>query len=102
MNFASDKLLRMVVAGTFFWMALVLTPRALVDDVHTQESAEVPVQLLDQPDDCLWCEPYPAAEPANCADEDEQRKPVWLNPDDLPQQESTPCLDKQDGDKPSA
>lgn len=101
MNAFRDKLLRLFTASVIFWMALVLTPRAFVEDVQTQETAEVPVRLLDQPDDCLWCEPYPAVEPANCTDE-EQDKPLWLNPDELQQPESAPCLDKKTDEKPSA
>jgi hypothetical protein len=101
MNVWRDKLPRIFIAGTVFWMALVLTPRAWVDDVRTQESAEIPVRLLDQPDDCLWCEPYPALEPVNCTDE-EQQKPVWLNPDELSQPETAPCLNRKSDDKPSA
>jgi hypothetical protein len=91
MNVWRPKLLRVFTAGVIFWMALVLTPRAWVDDVRTEESAEVPVRLLDQPDDCLWCGPNPALEPVNCTDED-QPKPVWLNPDEMAQPESSPCL----------
>ncbi len=94
--------MRVFTAAVVFWMALVLTPRAWVDDVQPRESAEVPVRLLDQPDDCLWCEPYRSLEPVNCTDDEQQNKPVWLNPDELPQPESAPCLDKKTDEKPSA
>lgn len=101
MSLFRDKMLRAFITGTFFWMALVLTPRAWVGDVQTEESAEVPVRMLDQPDDCLWCEPEPSLEPANCTDEAAD-KPVWLNPDEpLEQPDSAPCLDSDD-EKPSA
>ena len=100
MNALRDKTLRMFVAGTFFWMVLVLTPRAWVGSVHTEESAEIPVRLLDQPDDCLWCEPAPAVQPANCTDEDTD-EPMWLNPDESPQQDAPPCIER-DTQKPSA
>ena len=88
-----------MVAGIVFWMVLVLTPRAWVGDVQTQESEEVPVRLLDQPDDCLWCDS--PAEPVRCDDAD-KRKPLWLNPDEpVPPADSAPCLDEET-EKPSA
>lgn len=102
MNLVRDKMLRMFVAGTVFWMALVLTPRVWVQDVPTQASAEIPVRMLDKHDDCIWCEHYRNVEPAKCTDKKKADKPVWLNPDEpLEQQDSTPCL-KKDGDDPSA
>lgn len=101
MNLVRDKMLRLFVAGTVFWMALVLTPRAWVEDAQPQESAEIPVRMLDPKDDCIWCEPNRNVEPAKCT-EGKSDKPVWLNPDEpLEQQDSAPCLD-QDGDDPSA
>jgi hypothetical protein len=102
MNLYRSNILRTFLAGTIFWMALVLTPRAWVDEISTPESAEVPVRLLDQPDECLWCEPYQRLEPANCTDESSDEAPVWLNPDQMPeQQDSAPCLDRE-SEKPSA
>merc|ERR1711974_221183 len=69
---------RRIVAGLVFSMFLVLTPRAWVDSGEGHQVDEVPVNSLEQPSDCLWCEP----QPANCNDENSREgSPTWLNPD---------------------
>lgn len=102
MSFTDQKFLRMLVAGTSFWMVLLLTPRAWVDDTtpvnHTVQDA--PVRTLEQSDDCLWCE-HPV-ESADCEESDEQDDTIWLNPDaPHPPKQAPPCLD-DDGADPSA
>lgn len=102
MSLLSNQILRTLAAGTVFWMALVLTPRAWIGDAQpgASDEGEVPVRVLDESDDCLWCDSE-TAEPANCSD-DESDRPVWLNPDDPREQsDSPPCEDKDD-ESPSA
>lgn len=65
-------LLSRTIALSLFAMALVLTPRAWVEPSSSTEM--VPVETLDQPSKCLWCEP--AATPCPS-----QSQPAWLNPD---------------------
>lgn len=60
------------IAFSLFAMALVLTPRAWVEPNASPDM--VPVEVLDQPARCLWCE----SAPTPCED---PRQPAWLNPD---------------------
>lgn len=103
MDLIHAKMLRIFFAGTVFWMALVLTPRAWVEHSPiSAESEQVPVHLLDSGDDCIWCDPYPAIEPVRCTD-DPGDKPMWLNPDDgVGASPSVPCLDEKDDEQPTA
>jgi hypothetical protein len=96
-------MLRLFLAGTVFWMALVLTPRALVENSRvTAQTDQVPVRLLDSGEDCIWCEPYPNIEPVRCTDAPNSDKPMWLNPDEpIEAQPSAPCIEK-DGESPTA
>ncbi|RAL21557.1 hypothetical protein DL240_11915 [Lujinxingia litoralis] len=66
-----------------FTMALLLTPRALVDNAtgaHV-DGQEIPVQLLERPEDCLWCTPPPTYDSCESDDIASQH---WLNPDQAP------------------
>lgn len=79
------------LAFTIFMMALVLTPRAWVEPKADLDL--VPVETLDQPSQCLWCEPEP--EPCREAAD----IPVWLNPDQpVPAQD---CIDNNGARTPS-
>lgn len=101
MGFADQKFLRMLIAGTSFWMVLLLTPRAWVEDTRPTQSAvqEAPVRTLEQSEDCLWCEQ--PVEAVDC-DEEQSDDNVWLHPDaPLPEQRPAPCVD-EDGADPSA
>jgi len=103
MNLVHAKMLRIFFAGTVFWMALVLTPRAFVEESQlSAQSDEIPVRLLDSGTDCIWCEPNPAIEPVRCSDDTNTDKTIWLNPDEpIEAQPSAPCIQK-DGENPSA
>ncbi len=83
--------LRYLITAMVFAMTLVLTPRALVDSSYSAASSEVPVDVLEQPDHCLWCTPpQPAAQP-DC-EKTSNEQPLWLHPDRiLPQESSAPC-----------
>src|SRR5690606_27633743 len=48
------------LAAMVFCMFLVLTPRAWVE-TGDGVTEEVPVNVLEAPSDCLWCEPLPSA-----------------------------------------
>ncbi|MGM0557895.1 MAG: hypothetical protein ACQEVA_16030 [Myxococcota bacterium] len=102
MSFTDQKFLRMLIAGTSFWMVLLLTPRAWVDDPSQQPTAthEAPVRTLEQSDDCLWCEQ--PVESVDCDESQGNDENIWLHPDaPRPQDKQAPCLD-QDGTDPSA
>lgn len=103
MNLIHAKMLRLFFAGTVFWMALVLTPRAFVQDSYlSAQQDEVPVRLLDSGNDCIWCENTPAIEPVRCSEDSNSDTTIWLNPDEpIEAQPSTPCI-KKDGESPSA
>ncbi|MBA2663229.1 MAG: hypothetical protein H0U74_13130 [Bradymonadaceae bacterium] len=84
--------LRYMVTVMAFAMALILTPRALVDGGRSAATSEVPVRVLEQPDQCLWCKPPQNVQPLNCQDTDEEPR-LWLNPDHvLPEEMPSPCL----------
>ena len=71
-----------VLAVVAFGMFLVLTPRAWVEPESHGLAEEVPVDVLEQPSQCLWCDPLPAAKPCNDAPDAEPRRRMWLNPDE--------------------
>lgn len=102
MRFTDQRFLRMLIAGTSFWMVLLLTPRAWVEDPPTElrQTGEATVRTLEQSDDCLWCE-HPV-EQVDCDEDEKPDAPIWLHPDSpLPQPETTPCIDEKPAD-PSA
>lgn len=67
-----------------FCMFLVLTPRAWVEPENRGATEEVPVDVLEAPSDCLWCEPAPSAEPCSDSPDNQKqtRRRMWLNPDE--------------------
>lgn len=75
-----------------FGAFLVLTPRAWVEPEHRGATEEVPVQVLETPTGCLWCDPLPVSE---CDDEEEPATPPsarpWLNPDESALPLELPC-----------
>ena len=79
------------IAGTAFAMALVLTPRAWVEPQASPDL--VPVEVLDQPAKCLWCEPE--LQPCLQAEE----APAWLNPEQPIQ--ARDCKESKDAKDPS-
>lgn len=87
---------RYLLTTMVFAMTLVLTPRAFVDASYSAADSEVPVDVLEQPDQCLWCTPpQPAAQSdkqePDC-DKNTHEQPLWLHPDHvLPQESSSPC-----------
>ncbi len=89
---------RRFVAGLVFSMFLVLTPRAWVDAGQGHETEEVPVNSLEQPSDCLWCDP----QPAGCDEDGRESAPTWLNPDAPLPAPATPCIDSSDRRAPRA
>src|SRR5690606_2578473 len=83
--------LKYLVSALAFTMALLLTPRALVDSATGADAddVEISVLLLERPADCLWCSPPPASEPC---DDDSVGTRHWLNPDEThPGDFGTPC-----------
>lgn len=77
------------LAMVVFAMFLVLTPRAWVE-AENGVTEEVPVNVLEAPSDCLWCDPLPA-EPCSDSPEDHAKRPMWLNPDQAVGPVEMPC-----------
>ncbi len=69
-----------VLAVMTFCMFLVLTPRAWVEPQSHGATQEVPVNVLEPTNDCLWCDPTPAEQPCSDSPSDTTRQ-IWLNPD---------------------
>lgn len=97
-----EKWMRWGLAGTAFAMALLLTPRALLDVSGPADSHEIPVDMLEPSDDCLWCTPPADFEEVECDDADGTDQ-HWLNPDQIrPQDLNAPCRDDVPSEEPSA
>lgn len=74
-----------------FCLFLVLTPRAWIEPERRGVTEEVPVDVLETPSDCLWCDPAPTTE---CDDDSIQAPPStphWLNPDQSARPLEAPC-----------
>lgn len=73
-----EKWMRFALAGIAFGAALLLTPRAFLD-VTADEPADayqIPVDMLEPTDDCIWCSTPPAEfEEIECDDIDHN----WLD-----------------------
>ena len=68
---------RYLLAAMAFSMAFFLTPRVWVESTEAPSAGQIPVDALEQPDSCLWCD-----EPATrCGDDDDET--LWLNPDNV-------------------
>lgn len=101
--------LRYLLTLMVFAMTLVLTPRAFVDASYSAADSEVPVDMLEQPDQCLWCTPHQPAAQSDRQEPDCEKatndQPLWLHPDHvLPQESSSPCGndDQEQSSAPSA
>lgn len=85
-----ENWLRYLLGALVFSMALLLTPRALLDAGHQADSLEIPVNLLEDPDQCLWCFPQIQIGEEPCLDDQDQ----WLHPDQIQlHQLDEPCRD---------
>lgn len=92
-SYTVDKWIRYAMASLAFAMVLILTPRALLDVSSEVDSHEIPVDMLEPADDCLWCSPQEWEQADPCDDDYIEHR--WVNPDELPSHdESTPCLDE--------
>jgi len=92
-------LISRLLAGVAFGMFLILTPRVWIDTRSSDATEEIPVQMLEQPGECLWCN----KPPANCDEKKTKTRRMWLNPDEPLPVDDTPCTEDQaDGTKPSA
>lgn len=81
------------LAVVAFGMFLVLTPRAWVDASGPTVTDEVPVNVLETPAECLWCDPAPSSE--DCDGEGSADQPrMWLNPEQPINPLHTPCQKK--------
>lgn len=90
---------RYMLGALVFSMALLLTPRALLDAGHQADSLEIPVNLLEAPDQCLWCPPSIQIDREPCLDDQDQ----WLYPDQIQLRElDEPCPERISLDGTSA
>lgn len=90
---------RVLLASMAFTMAFFLTPRVWVENAELPSSQQVPVDALEQPNSCLWCDD-PISRPG-CEDPDESED-VWLNPDSLRNRGDEQCDEKRPGSEPNA
>lgn len=86
-----------LLAAVVFTMVLVLTPRAWIDPASRGATEEVPVQTLEEPANCLWCDTPPAAD----CDDAARPSQIWLNPDEPLPRVDAPCA-PDDTTRPSA
>ncbi len=97
-----EKWTRFALATMAFAMALLLTPRALLEVTGPVDSHEIPVDMLEPSDECLWCDsPVEFDEPDCDIGQDLERH--WLNPDEIsPESLGNPCRDEIAAKEPSA
>lgn len=83
-----------------FAMALLLTPRAILDVSGPADSHEIPVDMLEPSDDCLWCTaPGEFDAQKDCEDFDDMDR-HWLNADQIqPPGLNSPCRDDEATDE---
>ncbi len=86
-RYSYENWMRYALGVMAFTMTLLLTPRALVE-AEPADATEIPVNLLENPDECLFCTP-PSWE-LHC-DETLAEPDEWIHPDELPLQDS-PCV----------
>ena len=90
---------RVLLASMAFTMAFFLTPRFWVENAEAPSSRQVPIDALEQPNSCLWCD-EPVSRP-RCDDPDDENS-VWLNPDSVRNNADEPCDNDRPGSKPNA
>lgn len=97
-----EKWTRVALATMAFAMALLLTPRALLDVTGPADSHEIPVDMLEPSDECLWCTPPAEFDEPDC-DAAQGPDDHWLNPDEIsPERLGAPCPDDVSSEEPSA
>lgn len=104
-HYPLEQWMRLGLAGMAFVVALLLTPRALLDATEQATSHEVPVDMLEpvDDDDCLWCSSLPEDfDDVDCDEMDDPRElqssSEEMTPDELP----TKCRDEIPTLEPSA
>ena len=95
---AFHRTCRVLLASMAFTMAFFLTPKIWVESDAAPSSRQVPVDALEQPNSCLWCN-EPVNQP-HCNDPDDSDE-VWLNPDSVRSKTDKSC-DDQKGSSPNA
>ncbi len=108
MTSTSHTYAKYTLAGIFFAMCFMLTPRAWVDGGDVSGET-IPVRMLEGPEgDCVWCGPLV---PVECVREEggdptEGRDRLRLHPDEAPADlDALPCVDPEgdtEKDGPSA
>lgn len=83
MTHRTQILTRYALAALAFAMALVLTPRALLDVTEQADSHEIPVDMLEPSDECLWCsEVQDVDDDSDCDDLDAPVRP-WSDTEEF-------------------
>ncbi len=101
-RYTVERWTRLALATMAFAMALLLTPRAILDVSGPADSHEIPVDMLEPSDDCLWCTTPSTFESSECDDIDKSEQ-HWLNPDEIqPDVLNAPCHDEIATEDPSA
>ncbi len=96
-----ENWMRVALGTMAFAMALLLTPRALLEIAEEADSHEIPVNLLEDPEECLWCTPPAEWDDIFCDDADDVDSD-WLHPDQIESDPNTPCRDDYPLEEPSA
>lgn len=95
-----EKWTRFALGAIAFAMALLLTPRAFLDVGDRADSYEVPVDMLDSSDDCLWCTPSTEFDVQQECDDPDGTERHWLNADEVrPEDLNSPCRDDDSSDE---
>ncbi len=71
---------RYALVAMAFTMTFFLTPRAWVEGTEAPTHEQVPVDALEDPESCLWCD-EPRSTSSECGSDDDDQ--LWLNPDQV-------------------
>lgn len=99
-----EQFTRYALAGIVFALALVMTPRALLDVTDHADSHEVPVDMLEPADEeCLWCTKSPAdRDDADCEEADDGQLNWLTSASPISGDDSDHCPDDATSGEPSA
>lgn len=102
-RYSYERWSRYALSGVAFCAALLLTPRALLEVPEHADSHEIPVHLLEIPEDCLWCTPSESStlDIVDC-DNSDQDTIFWHKPDSIEGDDPANCRDISPDEDPSA
>ena len=102
-RYSYEKWSRYALSWVAFCAALLLTPRALLEVPEHADSHEIPVHLLENSLECLWCTP-PEAGSLDFVECDAlgQDDIFWHQPDRIEADDPANCRDLSPDEDPSA